>query len=266
MTQPPSPDSSTPANPFAAVGAGVRYASGRPYHHPRALARALTMLDVTRVERALDVACGTAMSTRALSDIADFVTGADRSAEMLAVARSVENLPFVRSAAEMLPYRDGSFDAITVCSGVHWFEQPRFFTEARRVLRPDGWIALYDHYFIGEMLGVPEFGEWARDAFERYPLPARTVAVGDPRGETPAGFVKVGDEFASDDISMSHEQFVDYQLSISNFVAAVERGEDIEAVRTWLAETTAPYFADAPARDVRFLLSLTCLRPGAEVA
>jgi SAM-dependent methyltransferase len=223
------------------------------------------MLDVSRVERALDVACGTAMSTRALSEIAAFVTGADRSAEMLAVAHAVEGLAFVQSAAEVLPYRDASFDAITVCSGVHWFDQPRFFAEARRVLRADGWIALYDHYFIGEMVGVPEFGEWARAAFERYPLPARTVAVGDPRSETPAGFVKIGDEFASDDITMSQAQFVDYQLSISNFVAAVERGEDVGALRSWIAEATAPYFADSATRDVRFLLSLTCLRPGGEV-
>jgi SAM-dependent methyltransferase len=256
----------TPANPFAAEGAGARYASGRPYHHPRALARATTMLGATPVQRALDVACGTAMSTRALSDIADFVAGADRSPEMLAIARSVAGLPFVRSAAETLPFRDASFDAITVCSGVHWFDQPRFFAEARRLLRSGGWVALYDHYFIGEMVDVPEFAEWARGAFERYPLPPRTVAVGDPRSETPAGFVKVGDEFLSDDIAMTHRQFVDYQLSLSNFVSAVDHGEDADAVRTWLTETTAPYFAAATTRDVRFLLSLTCLRPAGDVA
>jgi SAM-dependent methyltransferase len=249
-----------PDNPFAAAGVGARYALGRPYHHPRALARALAMLGATHVEHALDVACGTGMSTRALSEIATWVAGVDRSEEMLAIARAVDVPAFVRSAAETLPFADASFDAITVCSGIHWFDQPRFFAEARRLLRPHGWIALYDHYFIGEMIGVPEFSEWARVALDRFPLPPRNPQVGDPRGETPIGFDKVGDEFFADDIDMTHGQLVDYQCSISNFVAAVERGTPLPRLRAWLLDTTTPFFADAPSRSVRFLGSLTCLR------
>jgi SAM-dependent methyltransferase len=255
-----------PDNPFAASGVGTRYALGRPYHHPHALARALTMLDATRVERALDVACGTGLSTRALTEIADVVIGADRSPEMLAVARAnegsaIDGPVFVRSAAESLPFRDSTFDAVTVCSGIHWFDQERFFAEVARLLRTGGWVALYDHYFIGEMVDVPEFAEWSRRALERFPLPARNHQVGDPRGATPAGFEKVGDEFYGDDIEMTLEQLVDYQLSISNFVAAAERGAPVDSLREWVIETTAPFYATAPVRSVRFLGSLTCLRP-----
>jgi SAM-dependent methyltransferase len=253
-----------PENPFAATGVGIRYARGRPYHHPRALVRAQAMLGATRVERALDVACGTGMSTLALGAVADVVVGADRSPEMLAEAVTASGARFVRSAAELLPFPERSFDAITVCSGIHWFDQPRFFAEARRVLRVDGWIALYDHYFIGEMLDVPEFTEWTRIALDRYPLPPRNPQVGDPRGEAPAGFDKVGDEFYADDIDMTQQQFVDYQLSISNFVAAAERGVAITDLREWVTETTAPFFEGAPVRGVRFLGSLTCLRPAVE--
>ena len=129
------------------------------------------------------------------------------------------------------------------------------------MLRSGGWVALYDHYFIGEMVDVPEFPEWSRVALERHPLPPRNAQVGDPRGATPAGFEKVGDEFYADDIEMTQQQFVDYQLSISNFVAAAERGAPVDSLRGWLKETTAPFFAAAPVRAVRFLGSLTCLRP-----
>jgi ubiquinone/menaquinone biosynthesis C-methylase UbiE len=256
VTTPERPD-----NPFAASGVGTRYALGRPYHHPHALARALTMLGATRVERALDVACGTGMSTLALTDIADVVIGADRSPEMLAIASSVEGPEFVQTAAESLPFRDATFDAVTVCSGLHWFDQESFFAEVGRLLRVDGWVALYDHYFIGEMVDVPEFPEWGRVALERYPLPPRNPQVGDPRGATPFGFEKVGDEFYADDIEMTQQQFIDYQLSISNFVAAAERGTPVESLREWLSETTTPFYATSPVRTVRFLGSLTCLRP-----
>ncbi len=224
--------SGTPDNPFAAVGVGTRYTRGRPYHHPRALQRILAMLDVTRVECALDVACGTGMSTRALMDVAATVIGADRSPEMLASAVGAVDANFVRTAAEQLPFADRAFDAVTVCSGLHWFDQPRFFAEVHRLLHPDGWVALYDHYFIGEMVDVPAFAEWTRVAFERYPLPPRTTQVGDPAAETPSGFEKVGDEFFTDDIDMTQEELVDYELSISALIAAEARAN--------LAKTCGP--------------------------
>jgi hypothetical protein len=151
-----------------------------------------------------------------------------------------------------------------VSSGVHWFDQPRFFAEAHRLLRSGGWIALYDHYFIGEMADVAEFPAWAKDVLERFPLPPRNPQVGDPRAETPAGFTVAGDEFYADDIVMTQQQFVDYQLSISNFVAQCERGTSREQLRAWLLESTAPFYAGAATRTVRFLGSLTCLRIATE--
>jgi ubiquinone/menaquinone biosynthesis C-methylase UbiE len=202
------------------------------------------------------------MSTTALGQLAGVVIGVDRSAEMLAVAVAAPTgtSALVRSAAETLPFASGSFDAITVSSGVHWFDQPRFFLEARRLLRPTGWIALYDHYFIGEMVDVPEFPEWTRRALERFPLPKRNAQVGDPRAETPAGFESMGDEFYEDDIEMTQQQLVEYELSLSNFVAACERGATRDELRAWLSETTAPFYANTSTRTVRFLGSVTCLR------
>jgi len=252
--------SARPDNPWTAEGIGERYALGRPYHHPRAIARALAMLGERGARRALDIACGTGMSTRALADVSGFVVGADRSPEMLAIARGVAGPRFVRSEAEQLPFRDATFDALTGCSAIHWFDQQRFFAEAHRLLVAGGWVALYDHFYVGQMIDVPEFVDWSRAALERFPLPPRNPAVGDPRAETPAGFEKIGDEFFDDDIEMTHAQLVDYQLSVSNFVDAVERGEALAGVRAWVYETTAPYYEAAKTRTVRFLGSLTCLR------
>jgi ubiquinone/menaquinone biosynthesis C-methylase UbiE len=160
-TVPESPDNPR-TNPFAAAGVGVHYDRGRPYHHDRTLERVVTMVDramvgAGRPGRGLDVACGTGMSTVALAGHADAVVGVDVSPEMMRSARPAPGVRYLLGRAERLP-----FPAATCCSGVHWFDQPRFFAELHRVLRPGSWVALYDHYFVGEMVGVPEFADWLR--------------------------------------------------------------------------------------------------------
>jgi len=247
-------------NPFAATGVGVHYDRGRPFHHPRTLERVVAMVGRTPIERALDVACGTGMSTVALGAHASHVAGVDVSPEMLRSARPAPGVHYLLGSAERMPFVPGAFGAATVSSGVHWFDQQAFFGELHRVVRPGGWVALYDHYFVGEMVGVPEFGAWLHEALVRYPLPARNPQVGDPRSLEPEGFDKLGDELFADDIAMSHAELTDYQLTISNFVEATERGTRRADLEAWALESTAPLFAGAPTRTVRFLGSITCFR------
>ena len=249
------------ANPFAANDVGTVYAHGRPYHHPRTLARVRALVGNAPITRGLDVAWCTGMSTVALRDQASTVIGVDISPEMMRAAARPPGVSYLFARSEVLPFAERSFDAVTCCSGVHWFDQPRFFTELRRVLRPGGWVALYDHYFIGEMEGVPEFPAWSSALLDRYPLPPRTPQVGDPRADMPDEFEKVGEEFFGEDIEMTQDAFVDYQLSLSHCVSAVEQGTSRDDVRAWLMESTASFFAGVPARGVRFLGSVTCFRP-----
>jgi len=253
----------SPDNPFAATGVGVHYDRGRPYHHGRTLERILTMVGGGRVMRGLDIACGTGMSTVALAGHADAVFGVDVSPEMMRAARPAPGVHYLLGRAERLPFRDAPFDAATCCSGVHWFDQPRFFAELHRVLRPGSWVALYDHYFIGEMVDVPEFGDWMLESMRRYPLPPRSPQVGDPRSMEPDGFEKIDDEFFADDIEMTHTELVGYQLTISNFVDAIEKGTARADLETWALESTAPLFEGAATRTVRFLGSITCFRRSA---
>jgi SAM-dependent methyltransferase len=249
-----------PDNPFAASDVGELYARGRPFHHPRSLARIRTIVGDEPMTRGVDVACGTGMSTIALAAHASVVVGVDASPEMLRVAPPAAGVAYMLANAERLPFGAGTVDAVTCCSGVHWFDQLRFFAELYRVLRPGGWVALYDHYYLGEMVDVPAFRDWAKDALDRYPLPPRNPQVGDPRAATPEGFEKVGDEFFDDDIEMTYEEFVDYQLTISNFVAAAERGTPRPELRAWLLDSTASLFAGVTTRTLKFLGSITCLR------
>jgi ubiquinone/menaquinone biosynthesis C-methylase UbiE len=237
------------------------YARGRPYHHPRTLARIRAFVGGDPIALGVDVACGTGMSAIALADHADTVVGLDVSPEMLRAARPAPKVTYMLGNAETMPFTAATVDAVTCCSGIHWFDQERFFTELRRVLRPTGWVGLYDHYFVGEMVDVPAFKDWSKLAFKTYPLPERNMQVGDPRAETPAGFDKIATEFFGDDIEMTHEQLADYQVTISNFVAAAERGTTRSELRKWVLDTSAPLFEGATTRTLKFLGSITCLRP-----
>jgi ubiquinone/menaquinone biosynthesis C-methylase UbiE len=248
------------ANPFAAEGVGAHYDRGRPFHHPRSLERILAIVGRDEIGSALDIACGTGMSTVALAAHAATVVGVDMSPEMLRAARGADGVHYLLGSAERMPFVPESFGAATCCSGVHWFDQRAFFAELHRVLRPRAWVGLYDHYFIGEMAGVPEFADWIRDALQRYPLPRRNPQVGDPRSLEPEGFEKVGEELFDDDIEMTHAEHAEYQLTISNFVDAAERGTSRSEVEAWVRASTAPLFAGATTRTVRFLGSITCFR------
>jgi len=249
----------TPDNPFAALDVGERYRRGRPYHHPRSLARVRALAGAEPATgRALDVACGTGMSARALADVADLVVGLDASREMLRAAPVRAGVTYMLGDAERMPFADACFDALTCSSGVHWLDQERFFAEVARIVRPRGWIGLYDHYFFG-MPGVDEFPRWVDELFARYPLPPRNPQVGDPRLATPAGFGVVGTDSFEDPIEMTREEFVDYEMTISNCVAAVERGVAHEEIRDWLFDSTDPLFGGA-SRTVQFIGSITCLR------
>ena len=95
--------------------------------------------------RILDVGCGTGRLAAALADEARAkVWGIDASAEMVAVTR--ETVPVgvgVRQGvAERLPFRDGWFDRVTMSIVIHLVDRPSAFAEARRVVPPDGRIAI----------------------------------------------------------------------------------------------------------------------------
>ncbi len=91
----------------------------------------------------LDLACGTGDLCRVLEDAGYRPVGVDRSAGMLAAART--SAPLVRGDALALSLADGSVDGI-VCGFAlrNVLELDQFFTECARVLRPGGRAALLE--------------------------------------------------------------------------------------------------------------------------
>ena len=102
----------------------------------------------------LDLGCGVGMSTFALQEIYPQaqVTGVDLSPYFLAVAQyraqqSQQDIRWVHAAAESTGLADASFDLVSACLMFH--ELPTsaaqaIIIEARRLLRPGGYLAIMD--------------------------------------------------------------------------------------------------------------------------
>ena|SRR5439155_424368 len=152
----------------------------------------------------LDLACGTCdMALEALRQRrAARVVGADLSRTMLGLARkklagrarpepAAAPITLVNAPAEALPFRDGSFDAVTIAFGIR--NVPDFragLMEMLRVLRPGGracilefstppskfWWTVYNYYFFnilprigGLITGREAAYRYLTDSVARFP-------------------------------------------------------------------------------------------------
>jgi demethylmenaquinone methyltransferase / 2-methoxy-6-polyprenyl-1,4-benzoquinol methylase len=102
-------------------------------------------------ERVLDLCCGSARSSvQAARRSGQLVVGADVSPEMLARGAryaAAEGVRFaaMRADAFHLPFRDGSFDVITIAWGLrNLVPEPAALAEIKRVLRAGGRLLVLD--------------------------------------------------------------------------------------------------------------------------
>ena len=264
MTQARRPD-----NPFAATGrrrARTRSA-GRITIRDRSRVHSRSLGGDAPSTRALDVACGTGMSTRrARAMIADVVVGVDVSPEMLAVAARV---------------RSGAYscvDARSVCRSPIAIVRRGHVLLRRALVRPAALLrrgapACCDPAAGSRSTTTTSSARWstcpssasgrrvALDAVSRCRRATRRSAIRAPR--RPTGFEKVGDEFFADDIDMTHAAVrrlpaLDQQLRRRASSAARHRDELRGVAARVDARRSSTGVADA--RTVRFLGSITCLR------
>jgi SAM-dependent methyltransferase len=233
-------------NFFSPKSAAERYSKGRPYFHPIVIERIKKFLSLNEpLSRALDVGCGTGLSTVALKEIAREVVGVDAASEMIALADSDPRIEYLVAGAESLPFAEDEFEMVTLSSAFHWLDKEKFLKEAARVLCTGGWLVVYDNYVSGQMEENQGFQTWYREGYlKKYPPPPRTWPAFTAEDSARADFHLLGKEHYQNTLSFSVRQMVDYLLTQSNVIAAVECGsQEIGDVRRWLTESIEPLFA-----------------------
>lgn len=258
----------TPSFDYFGMGISAeRYARARPRIHVTAVdkIRAVTRV-TTPFSRALDVGCGTGQSSVALAAVADSIVGVDRSTEMLAHAMSNPKVTYYAAAAENIPFQDRQFDLITAGLAFHWFDAHRFLTESHRLLRRSGWLAIYTSGFTGEMVEEPAFAMWFRDEFLRhYPTPPRNPTVITGALAEAHRFQLMSEDSLLHEIEMSADEFIDYELSTTNVIAMVERGESsFDAAAVWMRRSMSSLFEGRSTGTFEFVGKIWCLQKRAE--
>lgn len=116
---------------------------------------------------AVDVGCGNGQASLLLATHFAQVRAFDPSIAQLGCARMHERVHYAVAPAEQLPLEAASADLLVVAQALHWFDFPRFFTEAQRVLRPgahfctlhypllrvSAWIDRHIEHFESQVVG-----------------------------------------------------------------------------------------------------------------
>jgi SAM-dependent methyltransferase len=127
------------ADHFSAIARA--YAEARPTY-PAALFAHLAALAPAR-RRAWDWAAGNGQATLQLAAYFEGVLGTDASAAQLQQAAAHPRVTYRVAHAAASGLADASVDLVTVAQALHWLDLPAFYQEARRVLVPDGVLAVW---------------------------------------------------------------------------------------------------------------------------
>ena len=123
--------------------------------HRRWKRRLIDLAAPKRGERALDICCGTGDIATGLARRGAIVSGVDFTAEMLGIAAGKSGEPlWVRGDAQQMPFRDESFDIVTVGYGLrNLADWQRGISEMRRVAKRGGRLLVLD-------FGKPQNRHW----------------------------------------------------------------------------------------------------------
>jgi SAM-dependent methyltransferase len=141
-----------------------------------------------------DCGTGSGQAAAALADDFERVIATDTSAKQLAEATPHPRIDYRVAPAESSGLGDHVADAVTVAQALHWFDIPRFYTEARRVLVPGGLVAVWTYNdpmlgdagldgqlqrFNRETVGKywPPERQLVRDGYRTIPFPFTPVAT-----------------------------------------------------------------------------------------
>ncbi len=161
------------------------YARFRPTYPPALFDYLATVAPGRQL--AWDCGTGNGQAALALAQHFERVLATDASAEQIARAVPHPQIEYQVQRAEDVDLAPGSADLVTVAIAVHWFDLELFYSAVRRVLAPQGVLAVWTYHlpqidpqidlivrrFYGEILGSywPEPLKYVDQGYRTLPFP-----------------------------------------------------------------------------------------------
>ncbi len=123
-------------------GRAEDYEKYRPRHPNLAIDPILIGLEPPTELVAADIGAGTGIGSRLLAERGIRVLAVEPNADMRAAATPHELVEFLVGTAEQIPLQSASVDLVTSFQAFHWFDFVGSLKEFRRILKPDGRLAL----------------------------------------------------------------------------------------------------------------------------
>ena len=134
----------------------VRYDRYRWGYAPESIHHLLDITSLGRQSYVADIGSGTGILTKELVDKVDTIYAVEPNQVMRQIAEChLGQYPAfisVDGKAEATTLPDQSVDLIVVATALHWFEPEPTLQEFRRILKPDGWLAVFFHSKINQDL------------------------------------------------------------------------------------------------------------------
>lgn len=131
-------------------GHSEQYAQHRPQYPDEIYAYLASMTPACSL--AWDCGTGNGQAALGLAQHFDNVYATDVSAEQIAHAYPHQRVEYHAEPAEHVSLPDSSADLVTVAVALHWFRFDEFYREVKRVLKPQGVIAVWT-YHLPEISG-----------------------------------------------------------------------------------------------------------------
>ena len=125
-------------------GHSKQYAQHRP-QYPDEIYAYLASITPAR-SLAWDCGTGSGQAALGLAKHFDKVYATDASADQITHAYPHEKVEYHAEPAEHVSLSDASTDLVTVAVAIHWFRFDEFYGEVKRVLKPDGILAVWTYH------------------------------------------------------------------------------------------------------------------------